>query len=1192
MANLNDIIAQQPTTPSTQPSQSTSGAWNTSLEKLLQDFESSQNPLKITMVPRLKDITVTLWSESITWLQEVVNTLSRSSDVEELSRYFEKLERIYEKYVKQNADIVEKSKTEEALFKTEFLDESDMFLFNSIKWKIEKSESMSFDEIIEAAKDIELSWKISGEEAWNELFDDIRDQVPKNKISEFDAEVKRFKKEEKDVYTSNINTSDTNITLDTYLSGLEKWDFDSQLESGLKIKVPFTGILESLGISFGEEDGIEVWPFYSKTEAARTIYKLKLTFAELESSGWTLLQSGILAWYYNGITNMAKSWLGEAAEQFYGIEDGIVGDVWQIATWDVTWVPELMINLIYGSTLWVLTAVLATIWYLLPPGAVIYIMWAPVESWTRRIKDWLARRFGDKWWAQPLKWIGKWVRAWSNFFGTQAIKWGRGVLEWWIISRVLNLWRFATAWGAWTLSKPIDLLLWASGNLLETAERIHLDPTNLLTDRILLVDGLTGNTGDTGLDNATSDAAIEIRSRVKILTLLRRKAEYEWNQEKLRAIDDITKTSLYSNSESFYIDVNNVVQWRRDNSRSINAHKIKSIWELFFILNKKENVVSEYKKNIERMSQMLGVIYKRVQYDPEIGKIDLPDTPEYTDAYKSLKANIDYSLISNAEEIRREKLINELVEEIKMGRWWFMTAKQVEREIAKIIEGKTPQFKIIQEVLKKRGQLSDSQAQNNIEKFREKVLNDRWYGTDQELIDALNNIETAIPDDIDINDPNHKIRSLEDLKIEWEKLKKLSLRGNQSEFQRLTDMNTFKIDLDITELLIDMWSMPGKNIGNIKRELGKLVSQATDKSLSLDWTRPEFHYSLEQIFSGKSYDSRWNGNFGNSNMDIDKMNIEFANFDIQVRDTRMKNFIQALENKNFPEQIEVFSRLSQNTDLLRELWNIQEYRELETRFEGRLDQEVTKVQNTINDLKNQQRAAMSWIIYDERSGDGKIINNNIENINSNIKHLETQYAKATGLRWSIGEKIILVMDSETVTSNIRSEIWSLEVQSQKSRSIDGSNANVEDSTPKTEKSATPKEALESIDFKSEQTKAKNILRAARIEILLAYRGEELKRRLDDLNEANKQVNSTTEFPQLLAEAGTVQKLKDTFIHRFNIPEIRGIGTLRELLSQIGYNSLPETINSFSDLERSIHSTTDISTLNAIKEALSSLKITR
>jgi len=143
-----------------------------------------------------------------------------------------------------------------------------------------------------------------------------------------------------------------------------------------------------------------------------------------------------------------------------------------------------------------------------------------------------------------------------------------------------------------------------------------------------------------------------------------------------------------------------------------------------------------------------------------------------------------------------------------------------------------------------------------------------------------------------------------------------------------------------------------------------------------------------------------------------------------------------------------------------------------------------------------------------------------------------------------------------------------------------------------QKSSEPKSSPEKNDLKSEQTKAVNMLKAARIEILLAYEWEELTRLLNDLNEVSKEVNSTREFPKLLAEAGTINRLEKAFALRFNIPEIRGIGTLRAHLAQVGYNALPDTINNFSDLEKAIHSTTDTSTLSSIKEALKDLKITR
>ena len=1005
MATLDQLEAKQANTPTVTIEKIPLG--NINFETLIRDFESSGDINKSTYLKKLKDIYATLGKENQESFLGILQKLHWARSAEELQEYMTELDETYEAYLVAHASEVDKAIRKKALMGDEFLDESDWPFADGIKWTLEDADSMNIEKLIEAAKSIELSGKIEWAKAWDDFFADLRNDVPWEKFAEFDAEIEKFKKENKDLYESSINTSDTGKSLDVYISDLESGKLDKQLQQGLKIEIPLEWFLSSLGISMGGEK-VSVWPFHSKEEAIRMIYKIKLMFQSLEVSGQDML---------------SRYWLS-VLRQSWGMLENAGWNLAEIPGEGLWWAVK---DLLDAGAWAILAGLFGTLGVLAPAGALVYLWAAPLESAARRIKDTLAQRFGDKGWGKHLKTGSEWIGKWNDFFGTQAIAWLKGTFalpgKWnGVFWRMYNIVRLAGWTGLWTVTKPFDVLLGTSGSLLEGAEKVHLDSSNLLTDKIVLLDGLQGNVGNSWIDNATSNEAIEIRTRVKILTLLKRVAEYEGDAEMVKRIDNLWKTSLNSNTESFYIDVRNIIGKKYSDGtwKTFGKNALTSISEVFMILNKKEWVHQEYRDKMERMSQMLNIIYKKVDFDHQNWKVSIPDSPEYTDFFKYILSDVDLSLISNEEEERREKLLKDLIEEIKKFKVGFLTPDELKEEIRKIAVWNLPKFKILQEIVSKRKTLvSSPSALANLEVFRKMVLDGKWFWTPDELREVFNDIGNTIPGEY-----RPDIRTLADIEKEWKNLSKKSLRDARN-FAEVSKLEYYKGDIKMLELMGKTWAI-SINVEERKRQLRYLLEDVSDTTKKLDWTVPEFHYAVEQILiQWKRYDERKDGRFGNA-IELDTMFQDYVNFDT-LRDTRLWQFIQKVKWLDWNAKLTIMLEVENDDSLKSMVKSSSEYFWLKSEIGALLKGHMSSAWESIRELTNRRLSAIGSMIFDNYSWESNSIKQSNDSILGKIQKFESEYQNLQKWFWvELWDKITFVMDTDRNMNALNQELQRLE----------------------------------------------------------------------------------------------------------------------------------------------------------------------
>lgn len=931
--------------------------------------------------------------------------------------YITRLEELYSDYIDSREEIREEAREASwVILSNEFLDDSDLVFTTSIADRLEASQDMTLDELIDAAQSIELSGTVNGREAWDSFFEDLEDDVAPEDLAEFRRQVAEFRSEYEALYTLDLDTSSLWTSLDAQLADIESGRLDAQFESdeGVPINIDVQSLIGSIGEGMGASDmlsslGIS-WenlmsagPFHSKEEAVRTIYKLKLVFNELEKN--------------------SRSWL---ASYYLGIAE---------ATWSLWWTSLRLIAPLdgYGTNLWpgdaivwillwTLTMVCATAAAVLPFWVPLYFAAAPLESGWRRIQDRLSVWLWDKWWSRPLTSTSRVIRRGTNIVWNQAVAWLRWMWSGGLFNRFWNLIRF-WVWGSiWAATKPFDLTIWWLGSLLSVAETRHLDASNMLTDRVVLIDGLTTwSVGDSGLDNATSNEAIEIRSRVKIITLLRRVFEYEWNATAIAEIDRIANGVLFSNSESFYIDVHRVRNGELGDSSS--AARRTRFWigvrNIMTIPNRKEAITSLYRDTIRDINGAMDIIYRGVQFDSTESRVTIPENPKYTTFIENIMSHIDLSLITDAEEIRRQNLLVEYIEEIQRGRTWTITPEIVRREMQKIAEWYEPTFRIIREIVRRRNGITNENTLRNLEDFRRLVLEGWWEWTTTDLENVLNRIDTtpATRNTITLHDSS-------DFQSEWERLRGLQLRWSAN-FDTITNISHYSSELRTVELLIETWEIRGANITNIRRELQNLFSTARDASRNIDFTIPEFNHAVYQILLGRPFSDMWDGRFWDTSLDIDSLEHRFGNFNTQVTDVIQQRLLTSIDSlPTYEEKATFIERIHNDTDLV-DLRRTPEYQQIVRDIQPDILRELTSIGDTITSLRD-ERSRLFWsVTMDQNDG----LSNNIAELNTRISNeistFEGSYSNAIRRRANIGEQINFINSSNDQINAIRARLSQL-----------------------------------------------------------------------------------------------------------------------------------------------------------------------
>lgn len=997
----------------------------TSIDALINKFDNDWNFLLWIYADQLTELKENLDEKSFSNLSETIEKLLKAQNNNEISILMSELEEKTSDY--RNAkDLANRSAIQDqAILSDQYLDEIDFLwmLRPSISDKLESSENMSLEELIEAARSIELTGEINGIESWDNLFIDLRDKVKEEDLEEFDTQVELFKTEEKALYEENIDTSSIWGTLDEQLASIESGDWDQQFEAGTaRINIDIRSMLWDLSGAIGITDDelwnlLDVGPFSDKEVAVRTIYKLKLIFQELEENG-----KNYLSYYYEYVNNSAlwlstKSW-----------EQLLNGTIDMAPGWDS--IVETPFHWLAGgilATLWAVTWIVGNV---LPTWITLFFLWAPIESAWRRIKDRIAVWIGDKWFAAPIRAGSNGVRTWRQWIWSQARAWLAGTFsaEKWKLKRLWNLARLAGGTTLWVPAKATDLLIGGIWSLVEWAERIHLDAANLLTDRILLVDGLSGWVGDTGLDNATSNEAIEIRSRVKMLVLWKQIFEYEWNTQALDKINSIAERSLFANSESFYIDLHRIVAWDIwDNSFAarLNRFGIDSS-NIMLIPNKKEKMVKLYLEYMEKTSWMLWQIYKNVRFKndretPNNSKIELPENraANYTNFVQDMMADIDFSLISDSEEQVRENMLKDFFTEIES--WWagILSADEVKFEIEKITEWFLPNYKVIQEILQKRSTLSAwSDGIRNIEAFRRLVLSWKWFGTSDDLNRVLSDIART---PAAANEPT--IRNMEDVRKEWEELRALSLRNNQ-DFSRMIDINTYSPQLTLIWHLIEMWETTW-NVTEIKRQLVHLLNNAKDEVLKVDYTVPEFNFAIDQILAWKKFTDAGNGDFG-TGTDLVTMRSDFRDFNTQISDKIETRLLDLLPHQNQEIRIRIIEQILWNNSF----WDIQKsqkFKDILAVIESEVRWEMVIIKSQLEDLRNQRASLFSKMTSDQNSGESNNIWELNQEIHRKISALEVSLQNSLGRGTTIWDRIKVIESYPSEIISLTQKISTLEV---------------------------------------------------------------------------------------------------------------------------------------------------------------------
>ncbi len=967
------------------------------------------------------DMNILLRSQEINRILDEVETIIWSAKKQQGALKDDVDNNTKKKTTRQTQQASDKDETE--FFMDKYLDENDIPFLSGIKWRLEKTEKMTLAEILKAAKDVKLKGKIEWKESWDSFFKDLRNEVSNKDLAEFDSEVSSFKIDFKNIYNSNIDTTIAGNSIDQNLLKIEAGEFDKAFQKWVKFDIDIKAFAEVLWVdtSFGD---IKIGPFTSKEEAVKSLYKIKLILKELEHNGKGLLKryySTVLSGWAMGIEwTLAQGW-------------DIIGDISDL---DFHHIP---VNIIHWAGLLILTSVLTVIWLALPIGAVL-VAWAiPLESLNRRVQDYLSKQVGDKWWGANLRKWSEWLKKWSNFFWTQALAGAKWLGKWsgenkrGPLKRLWNLARLAWAWTAWSVTKPADLILWSSSSLLSAAERQTLDPSNLLNANTLLVDGLPNQLNwDWGSGNEHSNKVAEIRSRAKILALLERIAEYEWDTDSLDRLEKVRAGSFNSNSESFYIDTNNIIERAyEDNSRKwVFKRYSKKAGEVFLILNKKEKVINEYTRYMENMNQMLSTIYKKVEFNKETRQITLPEKPEYTDFFKHMMADLDLWLISDTDETQRQKLLTELIDEIKKYKVGFLSQNELKSEIQKIVEGKMPKFKVIQSIVEKRKTLTwNTTALDNLEILRKMVLEDKWYGTAEQLDTVLNDITHTIP-----VDEKPTLRSLDDIQKEGDKLHKLSVKWNTEEFSKLTNIWNFTADIHIAEMLIDAWELRG-NPDNIQRELSSFLTKARNGKLNLDWSTPEFNFIISKILSWEKYSNRWNGTFWDI-VDVNSLIRDYNDFESRVRDINISKLLSKIETSNINTRITILLKITGNSDILAQFKNKTKYQNILNTTESEIKTKNDTSKKKLDIQKNKIDALLSWIDIDPKKGEGKIIDADFRSITSDIANLNREYLALDDYKTPFKSKVDFYNNALTKINSIESNITKLEASINRIKSIE------------------------------------------------------------------------------------------------------------------------------------------------------------
>jgi len=554
-----------------------------------------------------------------------VNARDFSSRENAIWWYINQLEWLYNQYQdvkgRIEADSIE---ARDGFIPNDFLTQSDNILYRHIRDKLASAESWSTEDILEEAQWIGIESDNIWAEDWDEFFTDLRDEIPRWEVSNFDSFVTQFKNENASLYDGSY--------LDTELwVGIERmsWELDDILSvlGWLPDVLPEWQIIE---IPVGWLETTFEWP-NAKRAALLYVLKVKMVFAELANNQENILKNIFWFWVWWNSTVLSTS-----------------NSTWQElpTTW-LSWIIPLLMTIawLYAFNL---------------------TMFAPAESAFRWTKDFLIVRFWNNNISKLFDSIGN-IWTWMQRISANTLR------RLWVVGPVLH----APVWLLWSG-------IWVVGsfgtNMSQWIESAYLDQT-ISWVNYTVIDWVIGT------EAWEFDKNEEAIKRVRVLEYYKNKWHFDAERlekfESLRWKNGV----IASRTETFWMRVWEIDQWQyirtdrwatwRENAlirwENIGRQAIRT----FTIPQFREEVLNDFNRNVNRSVKLLNVIFERVTAPTDGWSIEISDNR--SQFYNEVSTYLDLnSSISNAEEILREWYLTELIDHIKQWRiqWTEVELKQ------------------------------------------------------------------------------------------------------------------------------------------------------------------------------------------------------------------------------------------------------------------------------------------------------------------------------------------------------------------------------------------------------------------------------------------------------------------------------------------------------------------------------------
>lgn len=528
-------------------------------------------------------------------------------------------------------------KWREFIFPTKYLDENEVLpngvnnilvslfwveRYNNIRWKMEVAENITdTKDLLERIKSIKISSAKIEKADWDNFFIDLRTEIDKNELPEFDKAVEEFKKcQDWKLYKDK--------TLWTWWLDIQQiW---SDLDKEAKI-------IEAKNYQPWEKIELDIWnwskvQFDTKESALRSIYKAKLIYDELskmDSFKWMTF-----SFWFSSI-----KWIWE---------------LWLSAIWNL--IVFVLVISPYTIIIWPAESVLRNIgdlWRtrLWDKGPIKWLRWK-AESLENTDKSW------KEWW--KIKKLGRLVSTWplSDFANIVSWLWDRydrnEVKD--------NIWRNNFSIEDWLFSDPTK----------------DIDITKEMNERVRLVSFFREKWKDNPENLAKLDRLIETSWIKEYIT----KIKYKNPADLISMWWQIFSPSKTFYLNLFEIDNWQTILWEKwwkPRFKWSYLNQPLHIIDPFFI-NYKKNVIEVINKDIKSIIESLKILYQVTEKDD--WKIEIW---EKTDFYKNLESSIDLnSEITLVEQKNRKTLFEQYIKDLRSWKLAWIKSNQFKVDLVLI----------------------------------------------------------------------------------------------------------------------------------------------------------------------------------------------------------------------------------------------------------------------------------------------------------------------------------------------------------------------------------------------------------------------------------------------------------------------------------------------------------------------------